>query len=185
MLFSHPDHHRHNILTHCTLLFFWEEHLTQMLASFGPHATLVGSSGPAGTTPLLKVDTGKSRQLDDCFRNYRSDQNGFGAQKTSWRGSEALLHAFGQWNWFFPPLEHTTDTAMICCESGDIWWPIIAVFIATSLRHCHRIAWLFTFCPRVNSQTLLCWISVEEKSSQIWQKIIQGAACRNNSILIY
>lgn len=96
VLFSCLDHHRHNLLTHCTLLFFWEEHLTQTLASLGPHATLVGSSGPTGTIPLLKVDTGKSRQLDDCFRNYRSDRNGLGAQKTSWRGSEALLHAFGQ-----------------------------------------------------------------------------------------
>lgn len=34
------------ILTKCTLLFFWEEHLTQTLASLGPHATLVRSSGP-------------------------------------------------------------------------------------------------------------------------------------------
>lgn len=60
-------------------------------------------SGPVGRRhcPLLKVDTGKSRQLDECSRNYRSDQNGLQAQKTSWRESEALLHAFGQWNWFF------------------------------------------------------------------------------------
>lgn len=44
---------------------------------------------------------------------------------------------------------------MICCESGDIWWPIIAVFIAPRLRHRHGTAWcLFTFCPRVNPRAL-------------------------------
>lgn len=72
--------------------------------------------------PLLKVDTGKSRQLDDCQRNYRSDQNGLEAQKNQLARERGLVAR----SWamklilFFTPAERTTDTAMICCESGDI-----------------------------------------------------------------
>lgn len=92
-----PNHHRHNTYQLRSVVFLGRTFNTKRWPVLA-HMPLW--SGLAGRRhyPLLKVDTGKSRQLDDCFRNYRSDQSGPGAQKTSWRGSEALLHASGQRN---------------------------------------------------------------------------------------
>lgn len=89
--------------------------------------TLVRSRGH----PLLNVDTGNSRQLDDWFKNYRSGLDGLKPRKTSWHEELAAVARFRDLGRFLYWLTQANTVRTYLNEEcrNDFWWSIIWVLV--------------------------------------------------------